>query len=264
MNFEQHLQSAAKAPPRPAQKVIEVPPEVWAPTWSNRPTSMVKIGLRLISLDADVLITDEADAMATAKHPKHSADWTTIYNDCLMRGVVLEMLCEPDDISKRWSGWVLDPAHIHLADTVIRGAVHRDGLKWFWREYERLRVEIGLLAPPADNATIQGIIEAMCPSSDVLKRLSIDDRATVIKYLGMNANPVLLLQWMTPTEQNVFRRYFGYIADTFMNALARGQRFPIDEEPEPLPADPDEESIAVLGNVVHEALAAGELLGAVD
>ena len=254
MNFEEQQKAAATAPPRPAQKVLDVPPEVWNPVWRRRPTVVTQIGMRLISVEADILMQDNASTLATAKHPKYSDDWVAFNNDTIMRYLVLESLCEPQDITKQWSGWVQDSAKMHLAEDVVRTAVHRDGLKWFWREYERLRVEVGTLAPPADDTTIRGMVDAMCPYSVALKALEPKERGLVQKHFGLNANPALLLQWMTPNERIIFRRYLGYAADTFMNALMRGHKFPIDEDVEPLEQEPDEESIAVLGNVVYDAL----------
>jgi hypothetical protein len=254
MNFEEHQKAAAAAPPRPAQKVLEVPPEVWNPVWRRRPTTVTQIGMRLISVEADILMQDNASALATAKYAKFSDDWVTFNNDTIMRYLALESLCEPTDITKQWSGWVQDPTQMHLAEDVVRTAVHRDGLRWFWREYERLRVEVGTLALPADDTTIQGLVDAMCPYSPALKALDPKERMLVLKHFGMNANPSLLTQWMTPSERIIFRRYFGYAVDTFMNALMRGTKFPIDGDVEPLEQDPDEESIAVLGNIVYDAL----------
>jgi hypothetical protein len=132
MNFEQHMQKVAAEPPRPAQKVLEVPPEVWSPTWSLRPTKAVEIGMRLINIEADMLASDEAIKLANAKYPKHSDDWIQFHNDTLMRWVAIESLCEPNDISKQWSGWVQDASQMYLVEDVVRSAVHKDGLKWIW------------------------------------------------------------------------------------------------------------------------------------
>jgi hypothetical protein len=263
MNFEQHMQKVAAESPRPAQKVLEVPPEVWAPTWSHRPTGVVQIGMRLISVESELLASDDAVRLANAKHPKHSDDWVQSHNDTLMRWVALESLCEPNDISKKWHGWVQDASQMYLAEDVVRAAVHKDGLKWIWREYERLRVELGLLAQPADDATIQGLIDAMCPFTNEFTALEPGDREIVRLHFGLNATPAHVLRWMTPQERLVFRRHFGYVADVLMNAILRGQQFPIEQAQAEEPKDPNDESIAVMGNAVRQALVAAEMRAAI-
>lgn len=263
MNFEQHMQKVAAEPPRPAQKVLEVPPEVWSPTWSLRPTKVVEIGMRLISIEADMLASDEAIKLANAKYPKHSDDWIQFHNDTLMRWVAIESLCEPNDISKQWSGWVQDASQMYLVEDVVRSAVHKDGLKWIWREYERFRVEIGLLAPPADDVAIQGLVDAMCPFSNAYSALEPGDREIVREHFGLNVKPAHVLRWMTPQERVVFRRHFGYAADVMMNAIMRGQQFALEQEQVEEPPELGEESIAVMGNVVQQALAEAEMRAAI-
>jgi hypothetical protein len=74
---------------------------------------------------------------------------------------------------------------------------------------------------------------------------------------------VRIREWMTPQERVVFRRHFGYAADVMMNAIMRGQQFAIEQEQVQEPPELGEESIAVMGNVVQQALAEAELRAAI-
>lgn len=128
--------------PRPAPRVVELPPEAFADDWDRKPSEAMRVGLRLVS-EGDV---DRARSMALRKAievvPEPGDDRVDAFNDCLMRNVLARATCMPDDA--RESFFPLPEADIEMALTEA-------AVKKLWIELDALKVESSAYLGEADD-----------------------------------------------------------------------------------------------------------------
>ncbi len=143
--------------PASSRSVITVPPSAFADTWARRPTTPVKIGLRLISED-ELTRAQKMAAQAVVELYKPDDPETPVakaldlivegYNDHVVTNVLAQVLCDPD------SG---EPFFAPMPEPFIREALEPGGIRHLWDKYRALSVADGWLSPEATDEEIQSI-----------------------------------------------------------------------------------------------------------
>jgi hypothetical protein len=134
--------SSANNGPRPAPKVIELPPSAFADDWDNRPSEPMRVGLRLIA-EGDI---ERARASALVRAQETIAeggqDRVDAFNDAIMRLVIARATCMPDDVREPF---------FNLPEEDVQAALTTDAVKLLWHEYDVLKVESCTYLPEADE-----------------------------------------------------------------------------------------------------------------
>lgn len=128
--------------PRPAPRVVELPPEAFADDWDRKPSQPMMVGLRLVS-EGDV---DRARSMALHKAiemvPEPGDVRVDAFNDAVMRNVLARATCMPEDAREPF--FPLPEADIEMALTDA-------AVKKLWIELDRLKVESSSYLGEADD-----------------------------------------------------------------------------------------------------------------
>jgi hypothetical protein len=146
---------------------VVVPPSAFADTWEDRPKDDVCMGLRLIP---DVDLEDariEAFKRAENLFPNYRGNeeqtqlFVASFQDTLLRWVIARGTCDPNDVTKAWSGWAAAPE-----DIAVEQALTDHGAQRIFDEWERMRITANVVIPEASDADL-----ALLP--ELLKRLPI-------------------------------------------------------------------------------------------
>lgn len=139
--FQQVLKTSAKA----ARRVVVLPPSAFAETYSRRPTTPVKIGLRSVS---------DTEA-AAAQRMAHEAAWEAfsrpadgelrleLFNDHLMTNVLARACVQDLD--------AMAPFFAPSPEVLIREALTPGGVRRLWEEFERMQIADAPCSPEASD-----------------------------------------------------------------------------------------------------------------
>ena len=141
---------------RPAPKVVRVPAEAFADTWSGRPKpgETRAMGLRIISAADVQAVREAASKTAWSHHPREADVDARIehYNDALMREVLAIALCKPEDASL--------PYWDKVASTAVFVALTEAGVRLLWQAYEELKVSADPTGEQATEDDVKALLDA--------------------------------------------------------------------------------------------------------
>lgn len=150
MRFAELQNETAKPP-----ATVVVKPDAFVATWSDRPTTDVAIGLRLIAHDDVSTARAHAAKTANAAHPDVDIEdaanwplWVEAFNDALMLWIVARALCDPNDASQAWRPFQAAPTDM-ASDYLTPG-----GLRFLFDRWEKMRIETDPVAREADGDEI--------------------------------------------------------------------------------------------------------------
>lgn len=133
---------------RPAGAFRDVPPEAFADTWELRPTTPMRIGVRLLA-DGDYDKARAAAArLAADNHPTDPESRIEAFNEALMQWVVARGTCKADDVSQPF--W-------QCPQDIVPIALSPDGLRLLFDAIEELKIEKTPLGREADDAALQSL-----------------------------------------------------------------------------------------------------------
>ncbi len=149
-----HSAVAAKEARKPIA-TVEVPPSVWAQTWTDRPTEPVVVGFRSLSEMALSEITGAAQTIANRWVPggnERSPIWAEQYSAAVRYTSVGRALCQPDCADVPW--W-------DYPDAVSPIAFSPEGAAWLFARLETALVASSVLASEEEPAELAAaIVEA--------------------------------------------------------------------------------------------------------
>lgn len=136
--------SAIKAAqPKKAEYTVEVEPSLWVEGRPNKPTTPVKVGIRIVS-EADVArARSVAESFANKQHRELSSQdvWIESYNSHLIATILYDALVHPENVEKRW----------FERDSLVTMNLTTNGLKFLWDHYEIYQVSTSTIAPEATD-----------------------------------------------------------------------------------------------------------------
>lgn len=161
----------------PAPLVVTLPPSAFADTWSGRPSEPARIGLRLVS----ELSNDKARANATSSadrfYPlasRDSGNYVDHFNGQLMRGVLAEAVCRPEDVTTSWfKAHAVDQIHI---------AFHERGIARLWQGYAELLERLSVLLRKATADDLRDLSSRLA-ATDAMARLQDGDLRLLARIL---------------------------------------------------------------------------------
>ena len=146
--------AAVAARPRAPARVCQVPPWVWAQTWTDRPVAPVPVGLRTLSAQDLADARSGAESKANKAHPgSHgSAIWVEAYNSALMIAALARALCSPE---------CADVPLWDYADGVAPMAIEpTKGAVWLWAELEVATAGAAVLEVEAGPLELLAAVQA--------------------------------------------------------------------------------------------------------
>lgn len=167
--------AATVAASRAPLAVRNIPPTVWAQTWTDRPTEVVKLGLRTLSEEDLSAIASLATSRASRYYPGLTdADdaWVEEYNRAVRWGMAGRALCSPEST---------DVPFWDYPDQVAPMALEPHGAAWLCAELE---VETVRRSPlPVGDDEAQGTITKIIESLGTLQAMSPAGRHLVVRHL---------------------------------------------------------------------------------
>lgn len=173
--FSQVVRREAEAP-RPAARIATLPTNAFADTWSGKPKSPVKVGVRLLS-DKDVEVARaEAARKAFALHPRGQDDpnFVDAFNDALMRTAVAFGTCRPENVAL---------PYFDVAEDMVWVALTSFGVKRLYEELESLALESSPLTPEASDDDLADMAGALA-AGDFWARMPLHEAERVRRLLG--------------------------------------------------------------------------------
>lgn len=150
--------------------VGDVPPDVWAQTWTDRPREVVRLGLRTLSETALSEVSSLAEARARKYHPHSSPTdevWVDEYNRALVIHAVGRALCTAESA---------DVPYWDLPDFIAPGALDPVGSAWLFALLTVETVKASVINPPEPPTELLGALNQLSPHLDALppaKRFTI-------------------------------------------------------------------------------------------
>lgn len=184
-----------------ARRVVVLPPEAFADTWSLRPTTEVAIGLRTIASSDVQAACATASRMAEkwyasrlkAGESTDKEGQINAYNDAVMRHCLARACVDVNDPTV---------PYFESAEDTIRDALTEDGVKRLWDEYLIMQAETSVAIVRADAGDLQR-----------LAKILLDGRAFAAASVG---------------DQNELRVLLGY-ASQILVATGQAHEMDIDE-----------------------------------
>jgi hypothetical protein len=127
---------------------VEVPPSVWAQTWTERPREPVMIGLRSL---AEVVLSEVTGAAQTEANrvvpggDERSAIWAGEYSAAVRRISLGRAMCQPDHADVPW--W-------DYPDLMSAQAFSPEGAAWLFARLDAAIVGRSVLASEEDPAEL--------------------------------------------------------------------------------------------------------------
>ena len=128
--------------------VEEVPPSVWAQTWTERPREPVMIGLRSLAEVVLSEITGAAQTHANTFAPgldERSAIWAAEYSAAVRRISLGRAMCQPDHADVGW---------FNYPDLESAQAFSPEGAAWLFARLDAAIVGRSVLASEEDPAEL--------------------------------------------------------------------------------------------------------------
>lgn len=140
--------------------VINVPKNIWAHTWEDRPKTDLKAGMRLIS-DAEVQTGQHlARKFANELHPGDTMRdrelWVMAYEDALIRHVAARSLCDQHNVDEPFRPIAPAPEDIMSS----KDFVQPDGVRYLFDAYEALRIALDPTQAPLEDEQILELFDA--------------------------------------------------------------------------------------------------------
>jgi hypothetical protein len=136
--------------------VVDVPPSVWAQTWTERPVEVVTVGLRSLAETTLSEITGAAQTYANRFVPggdERSEIWAGEYSAAVRFFSLGRALCQPDCADVPW--W-------DYPDLLAPTAFGPEGSAWLYARFEAAVVGASVLASEEDPAELAGpVLEAV-------------------------------------------------------------------------------------------------------
>lgn len=167
--------SAMKAAvPKRAQCVVEVPPSLWTEGRPNKPTTPVRVGLRIVS-EADVArARSVAESFANQMHRDLASQdvWVESYNSHLIATILFEAVVLPDNVEKRW----------FARDSQVALDLTTNGLRFLWDQYEIYQVSTSTIAPEATDGELVTLADSLL-AGDLFEGLDLERSRRVRRLL---------------------------------------------------------------------------------
>lgn len=136
--------SAIKATqPKRAGCIVEIHPSLYADNRPNKPSSPVRVGLRIVS-EADIArARSVAESFANRQHRELGSRevWEECYNSHLIATLLFDAVVHPDNIERRW----------FERDSQVTLDLTSNGIQFLWDHYEMHRVATSTIAPEATD-----------------------------------------------------------------------------------------------------------------
>jgi hypothetical protein len=135
--------NASSKPPR----TVWLPPNAWATTYRDRPSTDVEVGLRLYSGAEATRSRAAAAQKAWQLHPQESDvdERCAAGDDVLMAWLVALCTCKPDDIARPFFGGELG------AEDIVPLALTPKGIEFLFDALDQLLLEESPTVPEADD-----------------------------------------------------------------------------------------------------------------
>jgi hypothetical protein len=155
--------------PKPPPGTLELPPDVWATTYEQRPTEPVTIGIRMLAQ------YDRQEALKQAvKYTEENGGDEDTFLDAAVRMVVANAVCDPNDAEQPFALMSYPHEHVFLLLT-------ESGARYIFDAYQKVEVETSpryLEATPDEVGELCDMLAA-----GGLDELDQADRATVLRHL---------------------------------------------------------------------------------
>lgn len=131
------------AQPKRAGYIIEADPALWVEGRPNRPTSPIKLGLRIISEADTARARSVAEAFANRLHRDLASQdvWIECFNSHLMTTILFDAIVHADNVDKRW----------FERDSQVALDLTTNGIQFLWDHYEIYQISTSKIAPEATD-----------------------------------------------------------------------------------------------------------------
>lgn len=174
-----------------------VPAHAFKATWSERPTSEVAVGLRLLATDDLQAARGTAAKTANEAHPGIDTDdpvnwplWVECFNDALMVWIVAHGICDPNDASKPWEPFKAAP------EDMARAYLTTGGVKFLFDRWEKMRIDTDPTSPEIDDTELEALPDVL---DDKLRHCGPARAARIRRMLAFVLDELHAVTVPTPT-----------------------------------------------------------------
>lgn len=186
MKFKELVAEFPRRPP----KTLVLEPDAFAMSWEPRPKDAVCFGIRTLSDAENTNAKGEAAKLAVELHESHQDLTAELYNDALMRFVVMHGLCDPNDYLKR-------PELLPLpSEPLFRSALTGATVRYLFNEIQALEVSISPVHDEGDIDDAEFLV-------DHLDKLGDSDQARVVRRYVRFAALLLSVETGLPLPQEL-------------------------------------------------------------
>lgn len=164
----------AEAPKKPVA-FVELPPALWADGRPSKPSSPVKVGLRLLPEAELERCRTIAANHAWREHQNEGDEANRIdcFNSRLIGLLMAEATCHPESTDRRF---------FEFADAKIFLDLTPDGIRYLWDHYEAFTVSHSPIAPEATDDELLALADAIV-AGDVFVGMALEQERKVRRLL---------------------------------------------------------------------------------
>ena len=162
------------AQPKRAGYTVEVDPALWAENRPNKPSTPVRVGLRIVS-EADVArARSVAESFANKQHRDLTSQdvWLESYNSHLIAAILFDAVVHSDNADRRW----------FERDSQVTLDLTTNGLRFLWDHYEIYQISTSTIAPEATDEDLM-TLEDLILSGTLFEGLDLEQARRVRRLL---------------------------------------------------------------------------------